>query len=289
MLASAPMTRDEWTGVAEAAAATVCFSTGAILVRWAGELSPVEVTSLRMLLGAGFVGAAAWAMGEPLRIGRTEWVRLLPIGLVAAVHFLTFIASLAFTSVAHTLTLTYTAPFFIAALSLFMLHEPLPRRTLPGSIVALAGIAVLAGLEPELSGRMLLGDALALAAAATFALYSVLGRRERSRLPLLTYAGGVYLIAGLAAGPFAVAFAAPAHPTSALAAVCAMALVPSALGHTLYNAAIRRLHPSIPNLIATQEVTLGILLARLLLGEPLTWNVVAGAVLTLLGVGLVLR
>jgi drug/metabolite transporter (DMT)-like permease len=48
------------------------------------------------------------------------------------------------------------------------------------------------------------------------------------------------------------------------------------------------LHPSIPNLIATQEVTLGILLAWLLLGEPITWNVAAGALLTLLGVGLVL-
>ena len=283
------MTRGEWTGVAEAAAATLCFSTGAILVRWAGELSPAEVTSLRMLLGAGFVGAAAWATGEPLRIARAEWARLFPIGLVAALHFLSFIASLAFTSVAHALTITYTAPFFIAALSLFMLKEPLPRRALPGSVVALAGIAVLAGFEPTISRRMLLGDMLAVAAAVTFALYSVLGRRERSRLPLLTYAGGVYLIAGLATSPFAAAFAAPTHPAGALAAVCAMALVPSALGHTLYNAAIRRLHPSIPNLIATQEVILGILLARVLLGEPLTWNVVAGAALTLLGVGLVLR
>jgi drug/metabolite transporter (DMT)-like permease len=72
-------------------------------------------------------------------------------------------------------------------------------------------------------------------------------------------------------------------------AVCAMALIPSAVGHTLYNAAIRRLHASIPNLIATQEVTLGILLTWLVIGEPLTWNAAAGAALTLLGVGLVLR
>jgi drug/metabolite transporter (DMT)-like permease len=282
------MTRDELTGVAQAAAATVCFSTGAILVRWASELSPVEVTSLRMLLGAGFVRLAAWAAREPLRIPAREWARLVPIGLVACLHFLCFIASLYFTSVAHALTLTYTAPLFIAALSRLVLKEPLPRRTLAGSLVTLTGIAVLAGFEPRLDRGMLLGDSLAVAAAASYALYSLLGRRERARLPLLTYAGGVYLVAGLAAGPFAVVFASPTHPAPALAAVCAMALVPSALGHTLYNAAIRRLHPSIPNLIATQEVTLGILLAWLFLGEPLTWNVAAGTLLTLLGVGLVL-
>ena len=74
VLASLPMTRDELTGVAQAVAATACFSTGAILVRWAGELSPVEVTSLRMLLGAGFVGLAAWTAREPLRIPASEWV-----------------------------------------------------------------------------------------------------------------------------------------------------------------------------------------------------------------------
>jgi drug/metabolite transporter (DMT)-like permease len=67
-----------------------------------------------------------------------------------------------------------------------------------------------------------------------------------------------------------------------------MALFPSALGHTLYNAALRHLHPSIPNLIASQEVTGGILLAWVLLGETPTVNVVAGASMTLIAVALVL-
>ena len=283
------MIHDEWVGVAQAVAATLCFSTGAVLVRWAGDLSPAEVTSLRLLLAAVFVGAAAWAAGERLRLTAAEWARLAPIGLVAAMHFLSFIASLYFTTVAHALTLTYTAPLFIAALSRLVLKEPLPRRALPGALVALTGVAILAGFEPRLDRRMLMGDALAVVAAVTFALYSLLGRRERDRLPLLTYAAGVYLVAGLVTSPFAAGLVRPALPGRALAAVCAMALVPSALGHTLYNAAIRRLHPSLPNLIATQEVTLGILLAWFLVGEPLTWNAIAGAALTLIGVGLVLR
>jgi len=283
------MMHDEWTGVAQAVAATLCFSTGALLVRLAGDLSPVEVTSLRLLLAAAFVGLAAWGAGDRLTLSAREWARLVPIGITAALHFLAFIASLYFTTVAHALTLTYTAPLFIAALSYLVLGEPLPGRTLPGALAALVGMAVLAGFEPRLDRRMLVGDALAVGAAITFAVYSLLGRRERTRLPLLTYAAGVYLIAGLVTTPFAGSLFRPGLPLQALGAVCAMALVPSALGHTLYNAAIRRLHPSIPNLIATQEVTLGILLAWMVLGEPLTWNAAAGAALTLLGVGLVLR
>jgi drug/metabolite transporter (DMT)-like permease len=282
------MTREARIGVIQAAAAAGFFSTGAILVRWAQDLTPVEVTSLRLLLGGLLVAAAAGASGERVRLSGAEFRRLLPIGLIAAAHFLAFIASLSFTTVAHCLTLTYTAPLFIAALSRAFLRERLPRRALVGILVGLAGVAVLTGFESHLTRRMLRGDLLALAAGLTFALYSLCGRRERARLPLLTYAGWVYLTAGVATAPFALGVLGRPVNASAIAAVFAMALLPSALGHTLYNAALRRLHPSIPNLIATQEVTGGILLAWLLLQEVPTWNDLAGAAITLIGVGLVL-
>jgi drug/metabolite transporter (DMT)-like permease len=283
------MTRDEGIGVVQAVAATLCFSTGAVLVRLAASLSPAEITSVRMLLAALLVACAARAAGEPWALSPRAWARLTPIGVTAALHFLSFIAALSFTTVAHALTLTYTAPLLIAALSRLLLREALPPRAVPGAIVTLAGVAVLAGFEPRLDGRMILGDLLALGAAATFAVYSVLGRRERARLPLLTYAAAVYLIAGLATGPFALGAFRADVSLQALCAVGAMALIPSAVGHTLYNAAIRRLPASTPNLIATQEVTLGILLTWLVIGEPLTWNAAVGATLALFGVGLVLR
>jgi len=225
------MTRDGRIGVIQAVGAAGFFSTGAILVRFAQDLRPVEVTSLRLLLGGLFVAAAAWASGDRVRLSGAEFRRLFPIGLIAAAHFLAFIASPYFTTVAHCLTLTYTASLFIAALPRAFLWERLPRRALIGMIVGLAGVAVLAGFEPHVTRRMLTGDLLALAA---------------------------------------------------------MALLPSALGHTLYNAALRRLHPSLPNLIATQEVPGGSLLAWLLPREVPPRNALAGAAITLIGVGLVL-
>jgi drug/metabolite transporter (DMT)-like permease len=282
------MTRNETIGAGQAVCATLCFSTGAILVRWASALSPWEVTSLRMLLGSAVVGSAAWLTGRRLRLSGAELRRLLPVGLIAAVHFATFIGSLYFTTVAHSLTLVYTAPLFIAALSRSILGEPLPRRTLPATLLALAGVAVLTGLEPRLTWRMVTGDALAVMAAASFGLYSLLGRRERDTLPLLTYAGWVYFLAGIATAPLAVDVLRRPAPLDALAAVAAMAVIPLAMGHTLYNAALRRLHPTLPNLIATQEVTLAVLLAWVLLGEVPPASAVIGAAVTLSGVCLVL-
>ncbi len=282
------MTRDERIGVLQAVAAAGLFSTGAVLIRWAQEMSPVEITSLRMLLGGGFVAAAARATGDRLGLPAADIRRLVPIGLIAAVHFLAFIASLSLTSVAHCLTLVYTAPLIIAALSRAILRERLPRRVLAGMAAGLTGVAVLAGFEPRVTSEMVLGDLLAVGAAVAFALYSLFGRRERARIPLLPYASWVYLTAGVATAPFAMGVFTRPVSGEALASVLALALFPHALGHTLYNAAVRRLHPSIPNLITTQEVTGGIVLAWLLLQETPTWNALAGAAITLVGVVLVL-
>ncbi|MFH1568109.1 MAG: EamA family transporter, partial [Gemmatimonadota bacterium] len=191
------MTREHRVGILQAVTATVFFSCGAILVRWASAFSPLEIASLRLLLGGVLVGLAAGAARQRLRLRPDELRRVLPIGLIAALHFIAFITSLTLTTVAHSLTITYTAPLFIAALSRRILGEPLPPRTLQGALLAVIGIGVLAGFETGLTPRMLLGDLAAVGSAVTFALYSVYGRRERGGMPVLAYASWVYLLAGL--------------------------------------------------------------------------------------------
>ncbi|MBI3107962.1 MAG: EamA family transporter [Candidatus Rokubacteria bacterium] len=58
-------------------------------------------------------------------------------------------------------------------------------------------------------------------------------------------------------------------------------------GHTLYNAALRRMHPAAVNITASLEVLGGTFLGWLVLGEAPGVHAIVGAILTLLGVGLV--
>jgi drug/metabolite transporter (DMT)-like permease len=73
-----------------------------------------------------------------------------------------------------------------------------------------------------------------------------------------------------------------------LLAVFAAGLIPLATGHTIYNAALRRTHATTVNLIATQEVTGGVLLGMLFLQHVPQVNEIVGASITLLGIALVL-
>jgi len=291
------------------ALATTLFSTTPVLIRWAASLTPLEITFWRMVVATLTVGGLAiLGGGRPkpryiastgsigAKLGRSDLRPFAIFGLVTALHFFCYIASLSFTSITHSLALVYTAPIFVTLFSALFLHEPIARRKYLGIAVAVVGVAVLAGFEPRFSLRLLLGDLLAVGSAVCFGFYSVIGRSQRRRYPLLTYAFGTYGAAALwllpaAAVPLLGKIAAGAplgYSWRAVLCILALGVGPLGIGHTLYNAALRRVHATYVNLIATQEVTGGVLLGFLLLGEAPSPNSALGAVITLVGIALVL-
>jgi drug/metabolite transporter (DMT)-like permease len=261
------------------------FSTTPVFIRWADDLSPVVVTCLRMLVGSATVYLIARVQGYRPRIARSDWPRFALWGLVAACHFGLYIASLNYTTVAHSLSLVYTSPIWVSLFSWLLLREPFPGRKWIGILITLLGMGVLSGFEPAWTTRTLVGDAMAIGSAITFGIYSVTGRAQRARLSLWTYASGVYGMAGLWLLPLAiVSMRAPDRIGLPLLSILILGVFPLGIGHTLYNAALRRAHPTMVNIVATQEVTGGILLSWWLLGEVPTISAAVGALIMLVGV-----
>lgn len=279
----------ERQGILFAVLAVILFSTSAVLVRYAStSLSAFEIAAGRALTAGALVLLLALLMRQGLP-GWSDWPKFLIFGLVAALHFGLYIAALGYTTIAHTLALVYTAPIFVAILSRIFLGERLRPRQWLGTVIAVAGVAILTGFEPLTTPAMLFGDLLALGSAVCYALYSVAGRSQRNRYPLFTYAGAVYLVAALWMVPPAAAAHTPGSWTElALLSVLALGVLPLGLGHTFYNAALRKTSATTVNLIATQEVTGGVLLGILLLGEIPSPTSFVGAAITLIGIILVI-
>ena len=272
-----------------AALAALCFATAPVVLIWAEPLSAYEKSAWRMLIAAVAVAALAWYQRRPPRYQRQDARKFALFGFVTALHFLTFVAALNFTSIAHAVTVTYTAPIFVTLFSAVFLKEHISARKCVGILIVLGGIGVLVGFEPMLTPRMLVGDGLALIAAISFGVYSVVGRSQRGVYPLLTYAFGVYAVATLWLIPPALLSLTPeGYGIRQILSLIWVGVVPLAVGHTLYNAAIRRTHATYANLIATQEVTGSIILGALLLGQVPTLNSVVGIVIALAGIAFVL-
>lgn len=278
--------RESRTGYLYMALAVCTFSTSPIFVRWAEPLNALTIAAGRMLFGSLAVVLVSLALKRTWRPPpRADWPRYLLYGLIAAAHFGSYIASLTLTTIAHALSITYTAPIWATLFARILLNESFPRRKWPGVALTVIGVGILTGFEPTMSRRMFIGDLLALGGAICLGLYSVAGRSQRERVPLFTYAATVYGVAALwLLLPGWWAYRPGSFTCTAGLAILGAAIFPLGIGHTLYNAALRRLHPTIVNVIATQEVTGGVLLGILLLGEIPSCGAVAGSIVALAGV-----
>ena len=183
--------------------AVALFSTSPALVRYAPLVGPIEITFWRLLTGAATILIVSLVMSPRgnARSGAGSGIDYLAIatpkfalyGLLVAVHFGSYVASLGFTSTAHSLAITYTAPVFVAMFAHVFLHESIRPQAWIGIAIAVAGAVFLTGFEPNLTTRSLIGDGMALFTAVTFGIYSIIGRQARNQHTLFEYAFGVYL------------------------------------------------------------------------------------------------
>jgi len=271
------------------------FSTSPIFIIWAKPFTSVEIAFWRLAIATLLVALMGLVTHQRLLLKRRELLLFAFYGLVTALHFIFYIASLSFTTIAHSLSLAYTSPIWVTLFSVFVLREPLPRRKYIGVAIAVIGIAIMVGFEPNYttcslsgSGRcMIVGDVMALLSGLCFAIYSIAGRGERDRHPLFRYTTNVYGLAALWLLPAALFFTfrhSSSFLLTAIGAVVALGVFPLGVGHTLYNAAVRRVHATYANLIATQEVTGGIILGILLVGQVPSVSTLVGVGVTLLGI-----
>ena len=269
--------------MALSAAAAAAFALGAPLSRLALPVSAAEVTWWRLSLAALVALTLVKVSGASLAHAFQRRTALLGITLYA--HFLLFTLAAQTTTTAHTLALVYGSPALVALGSALILREPPRPMQIVGVAAAVAGIAILVGFEPAASGATLGGDLAAAGSGAALAAYVLAGRYYRGAMPLPAYVFAVYGWAALLALPYAAfSFDAGGYDGGRIAAIVILGVVPLGLGHTLLNAALRRAQATIPNVVTTQEVTGGVILAMLLYGEIPGPSALLGALLALAGV-----
>jgi drug/metabolite transporter (DMT)-like permease len=268
--------------------AVLAISWGSILVRLC-DAQPLTIAFLRVGIASLLLAPPALAMrSRRVRTDRRWGAAAAAAGLLLALHFATWIASLSFTSIAASTLLVSTQPVFSLLLSRRLLGEKAGGRAVIAMLVALGGVALIVWGDRRAGEDRLLGDLLALAGAVTAAGYLIVGRRVRESVALPTYLGVVNLWAAIGAGGLALLFTQPLLPVAQvdLAWCFLMALVPHLLGHGTLNWAVRRLRAYLVNLTVLGEPVLASLYAFLVFAEAPPLLVYPGALLIGAGVAL---
>lgn len=278
-----------WLALAVAVAA---ISWAAPLVRLA--TAPALVLSAwRLILSVGLIAVVLVARdglrGAFPRLRRDEWPLAVAAGVMLALHFWSWIASVRYTTVASSVVLVSLQPFIIGALSARFLGERPTRGQWMGIGLGVTGAMVVGWGDLALGRTALFGDLLAFGAAWLVSGYYIVGRRLRARLDLWSYIGVVY---GVAAVVLAVAVALTpgaaftGHPRGDWAVFVALAAGPMMLGHTGVNYAIRYVPAYVANLAILGEPVLATLIAWGLpaIREVPPGRTLVGAVLILAGI-----
>jgi drug/metabolite transporter (DMT)-like permease len=181
-------------------------------------------------------------------------------GVLLALHFWAWNASIHLTTIAASVTLVSLQPAIVAAISAFTLREAPGSRQIGGIVVAILGALIIAapgfaGGSSPTGGAPLVGNLLAISAALTAALYYTIGRKLRSVLGIWAYGAIVYasafatlvLIARFRGAPIA------PQPPRELAIFAALAIGPMLLGHTGMNWALKFLPAYVVNLTVLGE------------------------------------
>ena len=223
--------------------------------------------------------------GEVRRLALADWRLALLSGLLLAVHFATWISSLAYTSVASSTVLVSTSPLWVALAAPFLLGEPFTRPLKIGMGLALLGTVIISLGDVWVVGgdgrlalnvgvmaggqRPLLGNGLALIGAVAAAGYLLIGRKLRVRLSLVSYVTLVYGAAALClilvvylTGESMFGYSSQAYLVFLL-----MGLGPQLLGHSSFNYALAYLPAAIVGASSFAEPIGASILALLIFGE----------------------
>jgi drug/metabolite transporter (DMT)-like permease len=270
----------------------VAISTSPVLIRLAA-VPALALAFWRCLAGAAVLAPFA-RRGRAGGLQRDDLARLGTAGVFLAAHFALWNASLALTSVGAATTLVSCTPLFVGIGARFLGEAP-GRRTWAGIVLATVGAVVIgvsdalagpvAGAEATTGASGLLGDVLAFAGAAAVAVYLLIGRVMRRRLPVSTYAASVYgtaaavllpacLLTGSSLGGYA---------AGSWLAVAGVVVGPQLLGHTVFNSLLTSVSATVVSVVLLIEPVGATALAWLLFHELPAAGFWVGAPLVLAG------
>ena len=259
-------------------------STGAIFARLA-DAHPVVIAAYRTGLATLIIAPVAWwkARDEIINLSGKDFTLAGLSGLFLALHFIAWISSLGYTSIANSVVLVNTNPLWVGLFTFFLTGERLKASSVAGIIIGVAGGAIIGADDFAAGGEALFGDFLALSGGICAAFYLLLGRNLRSRLSLIAYITVCYGSAAvfLWLAVLLYGLQVTGYDTGTMASFLGLALISQLTGHTCFNWALKWFSPGLIAVALLGEPVGSSILAYIIFGEQFTLLKLAGGSLIL--------
>jgi drug/metabolite transporter (DMT)-like permease len=273
--------------------AVFALASSSIFIAKLEQVPALVIAFYRMAIATALLMPAAMALKrrELMAFTRRDLALLMLGGVCLALHFGAWFTSLKYIPIATSVVLVNSHPLFVVIASAVFLGEKPRARSLAGTLVGLAGMLIisrnaLAASQPGESSHALLGDALAVIGALAVVGYFIVGRKARARMSLLGYATPLYGVCSVVLLLWVFITKSRLAPYSAPEWMyfVLLAVVPTILGHTVFNWALRHVRPSAISLAFLGEPVVAGLLAFVIFGQRPPLATFIGGALILAGI-----
>lgn len=287
--ARAPLPR--WALIVLLLAGIVAISYSSIFIRWSE--APSSILAMYRLLLTGLLMLPFVIRQKPdlRRITLRDWGLMGLSGVFLALHFLFWMESLRFTSVASSTILLSLEPMFVLVGAYWLFRERTTKRAVLGMTSAIAGAALIGWGDVGISVRALQGDLLSFLGTAAVAAHMLVGQSMARRIPSLLYSLIVFQVAAASFYLYNLATGTPVtgYGRSEWGIFLLLAIVPTVFGHVLFNWLLQYVNAATVSMSVLGEPVGATLLAYLMLGESLNPLQAAAGAIIIWGVWYFLR
>lgn len=226
-----------------------------------------------------------WKTVRSIKLNKKEWSIALLAGVFLGLHFLFWMESLVYTSVASSMVILTLQPLFVMIGSYFLFKESSNLLTILCLIAALIGSIIIAWGDIGISREALLGDGLSLLGTIFISAYMLAGQKISRNIDANIYSTIVFFIGGLVMLIYNlmnnISFV--DYDTSEWTYFLLLAIIPTIFGQYIFNVLLKTIGATTISVGIIGEPVLAIILAFLLLGETISLFQFWGGIITLLG------
>jgi drug/metabolite transporter (DMT)-like permease len=268
-------------------AGILCIAWSAIFVRWTSIPGPASAF-YRLLIPA-LVLLPTWLLpGKRARLSARSYAIIAIGGLFFALDLAFYNTSILQTNAANATLLGNNTPIVVGLLSWLIFKKRPGWSFWIGLALAVSGALVIVSSDLSRHAQFGLGDVMALAAAACFAVYLIATEQVREHTNTLEFLRLAILFSTIFMFLFTLVLRVPLTIPDRRSwfALIGLGLVSQLGGYLALTYALGHLPATVTSVSLLSQGPLTAILAALLLSEPLTGPQILGGVLVLAGVGL---
>ncbi|MCX7570678.1 DMT family transporter [Tumebacillus sp. DT12] len=265
-------------------------SFSAILIKWSD--APAAILGLyRLVFTLALLGPVLFTASsrrEMRSFNVRTWVLIALSGAFLAFHFIFWIGSLKYTTVASSTILITLQPIFVMVIAYFALKERTGWRAVSGAGIAILGSFFIGWGDFRISGAALWGDFLSLLGTLVVSCYLVIGQHLRNAVSSMVYSLLVYVFAIVVMFFYCIweGYSLAGYPGREWMLFILLAVIPTVFGHTLFNWLLKYMNAATISMAILGEPIGATVLAWLLLGEAVTSSQWVGGAIIMSGIWL---